>query len=200
MWRNSPAKTLTSFAKHSKVAWKTPVYHGNVKTRKAPSVFLETTHITHSHRHRTQQRNRRQLSSLLLTQRTRRSRLPTARLAAVFRLRPLLAEYPGRAGRQVRDRALQAGITVALSAGEHPAAGGAGLAAPAAGGAAGGGCAGSKAVPSRTVEALLVSPGPRDAELQPLQEGDHACGFVFPGVSPARACVGRRSRGGWGYV
>ena len=80
----------------------------------------------------------------------------------------------------MRHRALQAGVAVALSAGEHPAAGGAGFAAPAAGGAAGGGYAGSKAVPPRAVEALLVSPGAGDAELQPLQEGDHAC-FVFPG-------------------
>lgn len=125
---------------------------------------------------------------LLLTQRTGRSAggLPPARLAAG--LRPLLAEDASRAARQVRHRALQASVAVALSAGEHAAAWGAGLAAPAADGAAGGGGAGTKAVPPRAVEAVRVSPGPRDAELQPLQEGDDAWGF---GRDTPRAEAGR---------
>lgn len=52
-------------------------------------------------------------------------------------------------------------------------------------------------MPPRAVEALFVSPGAGDAELQPLHEGDHAC-FVFPGGVVVRtvACRGCGGHGG----
>lgn len=159
---------LTAFLKHSTnhdVSW---------KTRRVKNYPVVPTNRTHTLTRRKIQQPAQPIL-LLFTQGTRRSRLRPARLEAILNFP--LTEDASRAARQVRNRTFQAGVAVALSAGEHAAARGAGLVAPAAGGAAGGGFAGSEAVPPGAVEALLISAGTRDAELQPLQEGNHACVF-----------------------
>lgn len=70
----------------------------------------------------------------------------------------------------MRHRALKARVAVALAAGEHPAARGESLLAPAAHDTVGGCVPRSQPVVAGAVEAILVAPGAGHAELKPLQE------------------------------